>query len=506
MTWHPASVVGAVWEHTAAGWTQDRILNWLVEQRIPTAEGLAPEQWTRGRVRDMLRRGPTYLGHIKIGQYWDPERVSEAKKQGKTIEIDDELYLRDTHPAIITQELYDRVQARRAAGSTHGVRGTGPELLLPRGKVRCGGCGHMMVAVPSTKKGYRTYSCPSISRRTAHCCAPAQIQDVSGPRSFGLADYVVASLVEHKKESEIRDVASEQDDLLQLEKRRQEIEERRATLGEREEEFIDRYGEEGLRRRTVRLKGELAEVNMAILRKRELIDGPDDNIPSARELEEGWDNLPRREQHRILDATIQLIAVYANPPLPELVAEARKLAAKGVGPKRIAAAFGRREHVVAGWLKNENATGAEVGGASGERVKIAWQADPDIKVPRPGKRDWGHRKYPFADVLSGPPQPKGVPEYSIEELLRTRADDALDEVFDVLAESDRPLTVVEVTAALPVNRESRYVQVLLNTLHEQGRAGVMGKRGKARLWEVYGPAGTSNGSVPEPAASTSGLR
>jgi site-specific DNA recombinase len=453
-----AHVVTEIFQRRVAGETVNRIRDWLESAGIPTRDGLPADHWTTGRVRDILGR-EAYCGRLRIGH----------------AHVD--------APPLVSRPTWERAQVSTGTLGSRRAPALGPvPHLLPRRLVRCGGCGYLMVARPE-RDGHRRYACRQVVEGSHGCCAPAQIRDASGPRSLGLSNYVETRMFEHLEED--YRAALFDSGAAELARLRAQLEEAEERLNDwsRDWELEQKFGREAYLARGEALHKEVSEAKAA-WREALRTSEPSIDIPPVGELRDNWAEIPREERHRILAQAIQAVVVYPTPPQPQLVAEARLLATKGVSPKRIARLFDRREYVIAGWIRNKDATGAEVNGASPERVRIVWWDDPPLHVPRPGKRDWVRRDFPFADAVGMPADPMPVPDYSLDELLRGRGDDALDEVFEVLAESSTPLNVEQVTAALPVERTTRYVQTLLNQLHEQGRANLVepGRRGYPALW------------------------
>jgi len=108
--------------------------------------------WTKDALLRILKN-PIYLGKTRIGK----ETFSGE------------------HPALIEQEIWNRVQATMAEKPTRRPRPASVAFLL-RGLVCCQGCRRVMSAV-SSKRGrklYRYYRCdtPSKQRTVTRCCPP----------------------------------------------------------------------------------------------------------------------------------------------------------------------------------------------------------------------------------------------------------------------------------------------------------------------------------------------
>ena len=124
------------------------------------------ESFTRGAVMNILRN-PVYTGTV----IWNRRRFLRSGGQSpgcRKIENSREQWVitRGKHPAIVAQELFDRVQARMQSRSK--PSGTGRELVNPfAGLIRCANCGGLMQLRPRANRpgGYllceRAGCCPS---------------------------------------------------------------------------------------------------------------------------------------------------------------------------------------------------------------------------------------------------------------------------------------------------------------------------------------------------------
>lgn len=122
--------------YAAGGETVISLVQWLnSDPRVPPPMKAAA--WSRPTVADMLKR-PVYIGHLRYNHRpsGDYERARPA----------DMFIVEDTHPALVDQETWDRVQARLRAATqtpsanrTHTPRGKETSLLV--GMLRCPDCG-----------------------------------------------------------------------------------------------------------------------------------------------------------------------------------------------------------------------------------------------------------------------------------------------------------------------------------------------------------------------------
>lgn len=115
------------------------------------------KRWRATVVRYLLTN-PAYAGHTFQGR----------QKRGKFSAMECAT-VRDTHPAIVSQDLFDEVQERLASRATKGARTASAEYVLS-GILKCGCCGGPMCGRSRNVKGYsyRFYACSRYSN-TREC-------------------------------------------------------------------------------------------------------------------------------------------------------------------------------------------------------------------------------------------------------------------------------------------------------------------------------------------------
>lgn len=118
----------------------------LIAMKIPTLSG---KPWSRSTVKDILTN-PTYIGKVR----WNYRPQKKSVKDGVVLKsrprasADERIIVDGLHPAIISPELYDKVQDKL---KDHPER-PGPRQVPIKnplaGVVVCGMCGHNMIRRP----------------------------------------------------------------------------------------------------------------------------------------------------------------------------------------------------------------------------------------------------------------------------------------------------------------------------------------------------------------------
>lgn len=114
--------------------------------------------WLARTLRNILKN-PAYVGHMAQGK--SKSMYQQTGKMHYTTTKDDEwIIVKNTHPAIISEEQFNRVQAIMEDRKPKKNPGKACRNLL-RGKIFCGECGHFMVknANYSRKQKHEYYSC-----------------------------------------------------------------------------------------------------------------------------------------------------------------------------------------------------------------------------------------------------------------------------------------------------------------------------------------------------------
>ena len=111
----------------------------------------------------------------------------KRKKNRVLIENFDEIRTQGAIPAIISKELFDKVQTIMQENSNKAKQYSHPEYVLT-GLLVCKSCGKNMHGatqhVSKTKDKYRTYACPNHSSKNGHTCKTKNIR----------ADYIESAL------------------------------------------------------------------------------------------------------------------------------------------------------------------------------------------------------------------------------------------------------------------------------------------------------------------------
>jgi site-specific DNA recombinase len=184
-------VVGRIFQMYAAGQGQKQIAATLTAEGVPSPSGhdrkrnphRDPRGWAHSAIRAMLVN-ERYLGHAVWGkqartdELFDLDDVAAGYITRQRWTAKDR-WVRgpdDAHPALVDQELWDRVQARIAVRSRQGPKGsrsprptTTPYLL--RGLIHCGLCERRMEG--SQAHGHLRYRCIAYKTRAL----PAYLAD-----------------------------------------------------------------------------------------------------------------------------------------------------------------------------------------------------------------------------------------------------------------------------------------------------------------------------------------
>ena len=169
-----AEVVKRIFEMYAQGYGFTRIADLLDDEHIPAPDG---GRWNVGTFPRMMIN-VHYLGKVK----WYHRKVNLVVKEGEVVQnraaSSDYLIFEGKHPAIISQELWDAVQARK--GSIPKVpKKTEPYNPLA-GLVFCKECGKSMVARKYNDKNGKERCAPRVlCQNRKHCKqASARLDDI----------------------------------------------------------------------------------------------------------------------------------------------------------------------------------------------------------------------------------------------------------------------------------------------------------------------------------------
>jgi site-specific DNA recombinase len=151
----------------------------LNRSHIPSPTGR--QHWNLSTIRSMLTN-PTYTGQVYANRWHRlgtlPQRAAtlQPKNRSEYTRVDaprEEWTLVATVPALVSQEVFDRVQAKLSMNRAFARRNNTSHDYLLRALVSCGVCG-LACTGRSTIHGHRYYSCvgkrqPVYSRRDEHC-------------------------------------------------------------------------------------------------------------------------------------------------------------------------------------------------------------------------------------------------------------------------------------------------------------------------------------------------
>lgn len=284
---------------------------------------------------------------FQFGGGWDPTKITRIMKNEVYLGV-----LRDkasgsrlegAHPPLVDPAVFAVCQRRR------GVRRpkTEENVHLLAGLLRCGGCRYTMFAhQASVKEGGRWYYACAKQGRTGDCPAPAHIQAVNAPRKFGpgIENWVVEQVFARLPDDDItmRPFGTDTG-----------VGELAAAVQSAKAELI-RYANdpelENALGRDAFLAGAQARrlaVETAEQAYADALREHGEGVPEkTRQIRADWDQMTRSEQREALSTVISAIFVREK-----------------------------------GSFRN---------GASQDRVHIVWADDPEVDVPRQGRRDWVH--------------------------------------------------------------------------------------------------------------------
>lgn len=160
-----AKIVRTAFEKAKMGWPLTRIVNYMNEQKMPTA-GKYKELyygkkynrkiedsewlWDNTKVRYIITNY-AYTGAFVNGKY---KRLAVGKAHVKKTNPEEQYIAENAHPAIVTHEEYKKAQLVLKNGSKPQYRMKRDDLLT--GKVRCGNC-KLMLSLSESQEGRRFF-------------------------------------------------------------------------------------------------------------------------------------------------------------------------------------------------------------------------------------------------------------------------------------------------------------------------------------------------------------
>lgn len=155
-------MIRLLFERYAAGSTTRQLTKMLSEKGYKSSKG---KPWSVAGVTALLKK-PMYAGHFTYGRH-QFSKYQPRTNQGKYRDKEEWITIPNNHPAIIPQELFDRVQQqlkeRKKATSPNGPS---HEFMLT-GLLRCSHCGQSMHG--DTFNGVSSYTCGSYKSRPGTC-------------------------------------------------------------------------------------------------------------------------------------------------------------------------------------------------------------------------------------------------------------------------------------------------------------------------------------------------
>jgi site-specific DNA recombinase len=156
------AMIRMLYEQYAAGSTTRQLARMLSEKGYRSSKG---KPWSVAGVTALLKK-PMYAGHYTYGRH-QFSKYQPRTKPGKYRARDEWITIPDNHPAIVPQELFDRVQRLLKERKRHtSPNGMTTEFMLS-GLLRCSHCGQGMHG--DTYNGCHHYTCSSYKSRPGSC-------------------------------------------------------------------------------------------------------------------------------------------------------------------------------------------------------------------------------------------------------------------------------------------------------------------------------------------------
>jgi len=169
-----AKIVRRIFEEYATGRGLKAIANSLNHDKYTTKIG---NPFSTCAVKDILDN-PVYIGKIRYKRY---ENWSEKRRKGKSA---DPIYSDGVHPAIITEELWNKVHYLKEQKSKVSMKRFSGDYLLT-GLIRCPQCGGAMTASRTNNKSKdgtlvirMYYSCGNFRSKGSSVCSANSVRKV----------------------------------------------------------------------------------------------------------------------------------------------------------------------------------------------------------------------------------------------------------------------------------------------------------------------------------------
>jgi DNA invertase Pin-like site-specific DNA recombinase len=155
-------MVQLLFEQYAAGSTTRQLAKMLSDKGYRSSKG---KPWSVAGVTGLLKK-PMYAGHYTYGRH-QFSKYQPRTKQGKYRDKQEWVTIPNNHPAIVSQELFDKVQQLLKERKRHtSPNGMATEFMLS-GLLRCSHCGQGMHG--DTYNGCHHYTCSSYKSRPGSC-------------------------------------------------------------------------------------------------------------------------------------------------------------------------------------------------------------------------------------------------------------------------------------------------------------------------------------------------
>jgi hypothetical protein len=327
-----APVVAEIYRRRAAGETWTTIRDWLNGDGITTLSGA---RWSCGSVARLIPK-TTYLGVASGGHANDPPKP-------------------DAHPALIDEATWHAAQSRV------GMRRDRREApTVVRGLVRCAGCRYTMHFAHSNGGSGWRYVCTR-DKEGGDCPSPSGIVALGPNGRLGLDEYVIERMFddpEHGlKAIEFKGLDAALDDLERAATEARERFERAAADAELEEVL----GRAAFLKRMATLRAD-ADTKQDEPEQALGVAGRAGSQPVA-DLRNDWPDMSMDDKRAHLARAVRYVFVRAPLEGSEK-------------PHRFSDDESRRDYLAS-------------------RVHIVWATDPEIDVPRQGRRDYVVRPFVF---------------------------------------------------------------------------------------------------------------
>ena len=168
-----------IFEQYAGGKSYREICSWLTAQGVNTRRG---NDWQQQSVRHTLKN-IVYRGHLAYGKSSASKYLPHGTPDGsrKDRPKEDCRVITDNHEPLVSQELFDLCQERRAKNKSM----TGPKSKnrYPlTGLLYCGNCGNRMCgSTVKTEPGVRRYICLAYNQHFGECERRSSREDLILP-------------------------------------------------------------------------------------------------------------------------------------------------------------------------------------------------------------------------------------------------------------------------------------------------------------------------------------